>query len=650
MYDPTSHNLLVQALKKCEKLGVDEAFKLRLSAGFPTIYQNFMTLYPLRSDVWDHLEKLVEILVIANNGGRPGAREKDASRESNPQWFLSPKIVGMMLYVDLFNKDLQGFIKKLDYLEELGVNFVHLMPVLRRPEGPNDGGYAVTDYRSVDERFGTMEDLQEVAAELRKRDMMFMLDMVINHTADNHEWALKAKQGEKKYQDYYYFFRDRQIPDQYEQSMPQVFPDTSPGNFTWVEEANQWVMTVFNNYQWDLNYTNPSVFNEMLKNLLFMANLGADVLRMDALAFMWKRIGTGGQNLPEAHLLIQTFKACVQIARPATIFLAEAIVAPQEIIGYFGHASTVSNECDLAYNATLMTLLWETVTTKNNRLLSVSLQNVPAKPRGTSWITYLRCHDDIGLGYEDLHASWAGYDAPSHRRFIIDFLTGRLSWSFSKGLPFMEDSFKGDARISGSLASLAGLERALAEQDDFGVQLAVDRIVMLHAVILSYGGIPMLYMGDELGLTNDYNYTADQSKADDNRWVHRPSMNWDIAESRKDKSSIPSKIFYALQGLIRARKEIQVFTDLSNNYLIDCQNQHVLAFGRYNESQKVICVFNLNDHEEWMPVQVIKREGIDTGRLIDLTNQQIIDQPYNQIRLAPYQFHWITQTSTNSQL
>ena len=550
-----------------------------------------------------------------------------------------------MLYVDLFNGDLNGLLDKIDYFEELGINFIHLMPVLQVPRDHNDGGYAVSNYREIDPRFGTWDHFDQVSDAFRKRGIYLMLDIVINHTSDEHEWAVQAKAGDKKYQEYYYFFDDRYWPDQYEQSMPQVFPDSSPGNFTYIHDVGKWVMTVFNTYQWDLNYTNPQVFIEMLANLLFLSNAGADVLRLDALAFMWKRLGTSGQNLEEAHEIVRVFKACMQVVAPGTIFLAEAIVAPNEIIKYFGESPTVSNECDLAYNATLMTLLWESVATKNNRLTTVSINNVPQKPLGTTWITYLRCHDDIGLGYEDEHARWAGYDPYSHRRFIIDFLTGAIDWSFARGRRFMEDPAKGDARISGSLASLAGLESAVLSGDQQQIDLAVSRIIMLHAIILSYGGIPMLYMGDELGLLNDYSFEQNAAKAADNRWMHRPAMDWGKVKNRTLQHTIEGRIYEQVQQMIRNRKIIPQFSDLNNTYLLDCRNQHVLAFVRYREQGKVACVFNLNDREEWFSLDVLREQGLNTENLFDLSKGDKVEQPYGQIKLAPYEANWLAESS-----
>lgn len=642
MYDPKSHILLQEILKKEEVS--DEQFKARLYANFSVVRNHLRALYGNREDLPQILQQITETLVRFHQQRSAECKQADTLREQNPDWFLSEKIVGMMLYVDLFNNDLKGLLQKIDYFEELGVNFIHLMPVLKVPKDHNDGGYAVSDYRQIDPKFGTRADFKKVSKEFRKRGIYLMLDIVINHTSDEHEWAVKAKQGDQKYQDYYYFFEDRYWPDQYEQSMPEVFPDSSPGNFTFIPEVDQWVMSVFNTYQWDLNYTNPQVFVEMLSNLLYLSNEGADVLRLDALAFMWKKLETTSQNLDEAHQIIRTFKACMQIACPGTIFLAEAIVAPEEIIKYFGETDTVTNECDLAYNATLMTLLWESVATKNNRLTSVSIQNVPQKPLGTSWITYLRCHDDIGLGYEDEHARWAGYDAHSHRHFIINFLTGSIDWSFARGRRFMEDPEKGDARISGSLASLAGLEKALEQGDDHLIDLAVSRILMLHAIILSYGGIPMLYMGDELGMLNDYTYELDPAKVADNRWMHRPRMNWKKAANKNNRHSVEGRIYLAIQQMVQARKQIRQFRDQNNTYLLDVKNQHVLGFVRHDLDGKVACVFNLNDHEEWIPLETFREQGMDVNSgLKDQLSDKRIETPYDQVRLEPYQFHWISE-------
>lgn len=646
MYQPSTHQLLKTIVESSPALkNTDADFLLRLSAQFQVIRSLAQKIYGVDEQALEKtLTQLVKKMFNANAERSASLQKIDHAREKNPHWFASEKLVGMMLYVDRFCGDLFTFKTKLPYFEDLGVNLIHLMPLLKCPKENNDGGYAVSDYRSVNPDLGTMDDMQEIAGQLHAKGMYLMLDLALNHTSDEHEWAQKALAGDKKYQNYYYMFESREVPDQFEKAMPQVFPDTAPGNFTYRPEINQWVMTVFHNYQWDLNYTNPEVFIEMLDNLLFLANQGVDVIRLDALAFMWKRPGTSCQNLDEAHLLIQLFKACTQVVAPGTLFLAEAIVAPHEIVRYFGQPGEVSNECDLAYHATLMTLLWETIATKNNRLLLTTLNHIPSKPNATSWLNYIRCHDDIGLGYEDLHASWAGYDAILHRKFIIDFFVGKSEWSFAKGEKFMEDPITGDARISGSLASLAGLEKALAEQNETSINLAIDRIVMLHSIILSFGGIPMFYMGDELGLTNDYSFRDHVDKKHDNRWMHRPKMDWNKAKLRSKITTTEGQIFSQLKRLVLVRKQTPEFADEKKATLIDSRNQHLFAYLREKGVFRTLCIVNLNDQPEPLYRDVLIQLGFDVqSGLMERISGLELDLRYNNYLLKPHACLWISQ-------
>lgn len=547
-----------------------------------------------------------------------------------------------MLYTDRFAGNISNLQEKIDFFEELGVNLVHLMPLLKCPSENNDGGYAVSDFRQVEPSLGSMHEISELASVFRSKDMLLMLDITINHTSDEHDWAKKAAKGEKQYQDYYYMYEDRTVPDAFEESLPEVFPDTAPGNFTYQQDIDKWVMTVFHDYQWDLNFTNPKVFCEMLENLCFLINQGIDIMRLDALAFTWKRIGTDSQNLPEAHALIQLFKACAQVVAPGTLFLAEAIVAPQEIVKYFGKSEEGSEECDLAYNATLMTLLWESVATKSNRLFHTTFNNIPTKPYGTTWLNYVRCHDDIGLGYEDLHASWAGYDAGSHRRFITDFLTGKMDWSFAKGVPFMIEKATGSARVSGTLASLVGLEKALHHGDQQAVDLAIQRILMLHAIILSYGGIPMLYMGDEIGMTNDYRYTEVPQHAKDNRWLHRPKFDPKKDQKKKTGGTVEYRIYNGLKNLIKLRKSTREFSDRNDVHRIDARNEHILALIRQEGAYRTLCVFNLNDHPEPFFADLFMQYGfLPKEQLFDRISNTYLDPNHYNLMLQPHQSCWI---------
>ncbi len=648
MYNPTAQLFLRRCLADI-LAGADAKkttlFENRLYALFNSIFERFEKLYGDNKGFEEHLEALIATM-LRNYAVRPAALKKsDAEREASHDWFRSEQTTGMMLYADRFNKDLNGLIDKIDYLEELGINLVHLMPVLESPKEKNDGGYAVSDYRKIDSRFGSNKDFKKVAKTLHDKDMLLMIDIVVNHTSDEHAWAEKAKAGDHAYQDYYYTFPDRTVPELFERGLPEVFPETAPGNFTFDEAMQKWVMTVFNNYQWDLNYTNPKVFIEMLDVILFLANMGVDVFRMDAVAFVWKQMGTASQNLPEAHIIHQLFKLCTQVVAPGVAFLAEAIVAPEEIVKYFGESKVWSNEHDMAYNATLMALLWNSVATHSTKVMQLGLRDLPQKPEGTTWINYIRCHDDIGLGFEDRHISEAGFDPYMHRRFLTRFLTGKFEGTFSKGMPFMYNPKNGDARISGSLASLAGLEDALESGNRLLVTRAVGRINMLHSVILSYGGIPMVYYGDELATLNDYGFADDPAHSDDNRWVHRPVIDWQEAAKRTRKGKPSQAVFSALQRMIAVRKASPELADNNNLELADLDNEHIFAYLREKDDLLTLCVYNFKDTDQFIHAHaVFPKLRLQHDHLFDKISGKKIQLEEGRLILKPYQYYWLTNT------
>ncbi len=646
MYNPTAQLFLRQRLPQILSAlegKKTQDFENRLYALFNEIYIRFEELYGAHEDFDEHLEQLLARMAQNHAVRSVALKKSDAQREANPAWFRSYELTGMMLYADRFNKDLTGLIEKVDYFEELGINFLHLMPVLESPKEKNDGGYAVSNYRKIDKRFGSNADFKKVAKTLKQKDMLLMIDLVVNHTSNEHEWAKKAQSGDAEYQDYYYTFADRTAPELFERSMPEIFPESSPGNFTWDEAMQKWVMTVFNNYQWDLNYTNPRVFIEMLDVVLYLANMGVDVFRMDAVAFVWKKMGTDCQNLPKAHTIHQLFKLCAQVVAPGVAFLAEAIVAPQEIVKYFGESKTWSNEHDIAYNATLMALLWNSVATHSAKVMKAGLRDIPTKPAGTTWINYIRCHDDIGLGFEDRHIAEAGFDPWMHRQFLTRYLTGEFEGGFAKGLPFMYNPKNGDARISGSLASLAGLEKGIDEKNALEVRRAIDRINMLHSVILSYGGIPMIYYGDELATLNDYSFASDPTKSDDNRWMHRPVYDWKRAKKRSKASTPEYAVFESLKHMISVRKESPELADDNNLELVETGNEHIFAYMRRQGHFGTLAIHNFKDTDQLIYGHVVlPKLGLQPGELYDKISGEKIDLEEGKLILKPYQFYWLT--------
>ena len=636
--------LALKDLKDLKKVSPQKLFDLRVATNLPLIEELFYTLYndPKHSRYFKELQELLPSL-FQTRSNELKIRDLQLLKEGN--WYQSEKMVGMQLYVDLFNKNLKGIEKKIPYFKELGINFLHLMPITTRPEGENDGGYAVNSYTAVDRKYGSKEDLLALTSKLRENGIYLMLDFVVNHTSDQYPWAKKALKGSAKYQGYYYMYPDRAIPDAFEASLPEVFPATSPGNFTYRKEISRWVMTVFNSYQWDLNYANPKVFLEMLSNLVAMVNNGVDVVRFDALAFLWKKIGTNSQNLPEAHMLISLFRMCLQTITPGVIFLAEAIVAPKDIIKYFGEGNRRGNECEVAYNASLMALLWNSIATKKTLLLNKTLQNSPEKPEETTWINYVRCHDDIGLGLEDPYISELGWDPWLHRMFLLDYYSQGLDWSPAIGFKFMHNPATGDGRITGSCASLLGLEKAMHNQQQQAIEQAIKKILMLHGIILSFGGIPLIYAGDELGTLNDYSYLNDEHKKYDSRWVNRPSHDWNTVSKLKDNQIPASVIFNGLKDMISVRKKIKLFSDVNNVVLHDAQNPHLFLYERLGKKKDgVLVLANFDEQPQIIDASVLLSLGyLKDGVLHDLLTNQKRTLNSGLVEVQPYQLLWLAK-------
>lgn len=637
------HRLMtVKGQKKKDATSLSSLFDQRLATNLSLIKNQFFSLYQ-ETEHKAHFYTLLDTLERLFNDRPAELQKQDIVRLNSGNWYQSEQMVGMQLYVDRFNQNINGLKEKLPYFEDLGINFLHLMPITTRPVGENDGGYAVNSYHEIDPKYGTKADFTKFTKKARENNIFLMLDFVVNHTSDEFIWAKKAKEGSLHYQNYYYTYSDRHIPDEFEKALPEIFPQSAPGNFTYNNEMEKWVMTCFNNYQWDLNYRNPEVFIEMLGNLMSLANLGVDVIRFDALAFLWKKLGTSSQNLPEAHTLISLFRMCLQVIAPGVILLAEAIVAPRNIIKYFGEDINEGNECEVAYNASLMALLWNSIATKKANLMVKSVTEIPNKPSDATWINYIRCHDDIGLGYDDDFVRAMGFDPTAHKQFILNYYCGKLEWSPAKGLMFMYNPKNGDGRITGSAASLLGLETALEQNNKNIIDYAITKILMMHGIILTFGGIPMIYAGDEIGTLNDYSYEQNEDHANDNRWVNRPMQNWDVIAKLNTEKESPSTIIYnGLKNMIRLRKEHNVFADNNDIKIHGCPNEHVFAYERTHEGNSVWVLSNFNEVTETLNVAWLLSIGIRTGKnSINLLTGKTFELINNELPLKPYEQLWI---------
>ncbi len=593
-----------------------DRFIQRLNTHFSALFSLYYDLYSQRYDFYYHLEDLLVSLARAWFERPQDLRELDSAREENPLWFQSNQMLGGIIYVDLFAGNLEGVRQRIPYFKELGLTYLHLMPLFQAPEGENDGGYAVSSYREVDPALGTIDQLKSLSRDFRAAGISLVVDLVFNHTSDEHRWALKAKAGDEEYQEFYRIFPDRSGPDAYERSLREIFPDEHAGAFTFFpdlllsggENRGAWVWTTFHSYQWDLNYANPAVFNRMAEEMLFLANQGVEVLRLDAVAFTWKELGTGCENLPGAHTLIRAFNVVARIASPALLFKSEAIVHPDEVAKYID-----PRECQLSYNPLLMALLWNSLATRDANLLGQALATRYQVDPGCGWVNYVRCHDDIGWTFSDEDAAQLGVNGSDHRRFLNDFYRGRFQGSFARGLPFQENPKTGDCRISGSCASLAGLEKALKEEGPKEVELAIRRILLLHGIALLAGGIPLIYLGDEIGTLNDYSFRDDPSHERDSRWVHRPKADWVKLEMRNDTGTIEGQVFQRLRELVSVRKQHGVFSGGALE-VIATENAHVLAFVRRSEGKRAVVLANFSESEQFIPARLLEQYNFLQGK------------------------------------
>lgn len=601
-------------------------------------------LYPLYSHREDFESWLADTITAV---GRAYAHRPhdlyllDEKRLLQPDWFQQSNMLGYVAYTDRFAGNLKGVAKKIDYLNELGVTYLHLMPLLAPRPGANDGGYAVMDYRQVDPKLGSMKDLAALATKLRRSNISLCIDLVCNHTAKEHEWAQKARAGDVNYQNYYLMFPDRSLPDAYEQTLREIFPDFKAGNFTYYEALDKWVWTTFNEYQWDLNYQNPAVFTEMLEIMLYLANQGVEILRLDAVAFMWKRMSTDSENQPEAHLILQAFRALSRLAAPGLLLKAEAIVSPPQLIPYLGRGVAANKECHLAYHNVLMVMLWSCLAERKAVLATKALQNMPPIPSGASWVTYVRCHDDIGWAITEEDAAQVGLDGFAHRSFLSDFYTGRFRGTFAAGTTFQFNPRTNDRRVNGSLASLAGLETAVANANRSDIEMAIRRILLLHNLILAYGGIPLIYMGDEIGLLNEHSYLEDPDLANDSRWIHRPYMDWKKAAERHEPETITGRIYLGLCQLIQARKRTAVLHAETAVYPVWTYNDHVFGLLRDNPRGRLLILANVTEADQTVSRDRLGELGF-TGLLLNRLTEQPIDL-WQDLTLEPYQVVWLQQ-------
>ena len=559
-------------------------------------------------------------------------KKLDTNREKDKDWYKQNDMLGMMFYIDNFAGNMKGVQSKLDYIEQCNVNYIHLMPFLETPEGRSDGGYAVADFRKVQEKLGSMEDLEKLTAACHKKGINVCMDFVMNHTSEDHVWA---KKGDGEYVSGYCFYDNEDIPAQYERTVPQVFPTTAPGNFTWLEEIGHYVMTTFYPYQWDLNYRNPRVFNDMMYNFLYLANRGIDIIRIDAVPYIWKELNTPCRNLQQVHTIVRMMRMICEIICPSVLLLGEVVMEPEKVVPYFG--TVEKPECHMLYNVTTMATTWHTVATRNVKLLKRQLDIVNGLPKEYVFLNYLRCHDDIGWGLDYATLQTEGMGERSHKQYLNDYFQGYAGDSTSRGELYNADPVTGDARFCGTTASMCGIEKAGFEQDDAAMEIAVRKDLMLHAYMFMQSGIPVLYSGDEIGQVNDYTYKEDPNKAADSRYIHRGPMNWELTKNRTDPGRMEGKMFQGLAKLEQIRKTEKVFVTQADTWTIETWDDSLLCIGRYFEGEKLIGLFNFSgdDRTAW-----IKEADGDYRDLISGNKMQPAD-----VQVPGYGFFYMKKMS-----
>lgn len=611
-------------------------FRAALEQDFPRLLERLTGLY---HDQWDFFYHLEQLLLSA---ARQWLNEEQAPhkyRQEDHDWIESEQSIGATGYVDLFATDLNGLSRKLSYLKELGISYLHLMPFFDTPEGDSDGGYAIRDYGSVNPRVGDMKDLHALSRSLQQQDVKLVLDFVFNHTSDQHEWALKAKAGDPQYQQYYWLFTDPAERDAYGEQLRDIFPGKRQGCFTWNDDVDAWVWTTFNSFQWDLNYSNPAVFHAMCREMLKLVDAGADVIRLDALAFTWKQKGTVCENLPQAHQLIQAFNAFLRISAPHVVLKSEAIVAPDDVIQYIS-----PDECALSYNPNLMALMWEALATRQTRLLINGSRERSLLPEGSVWVNYLRSHDDIGWAFADSDAWFSGINPQDHRYFLNQFYTGQFPGSFARGVPFQPDPRTGDCRISGTLASLAGLEKAIENSDQVEHELALKRILLLHGTMFAFKGIPLIYLGDELGMLNDHSYVNHPAHANDSRWVHRVPSDDVKASRRYESGRIEKDVFSGLQRMIGIRSEHSVFGH--GDLQIEPQHDtHLFIFRRVGSQEAVLVIANFSEHPRSLSPAQCHELGLSSQSHDLLSGRTLTTE--SDVSIGPYELLWLATPYTH---
>jgi amylosucrase len=477
----------------------------------------------------------------------------DLQREADPAWHQRG-LSGYCAYVDKLAGTLAGVQQRIGYLRELGVNYLHLLPFLKAGSAPNDGGFAVASFEEVEPALGTLADLRSLCQALRQSNISLCSDFVLNHVSHEHAWARAARAGDPRYLPYFHWLTSEAEVQAREQHLVQIFPATAPGNFTWIADRQAWVWTTFYPYQWDLNYAHPAVFADMAAALLKLANQGVEAFRLDSTGFLWKRPKTNCMNQPEVHLIVQALRSLCAVAAPGVLLKAEAIMPTRELPPYFGLGPVAGPECHIAYHSSLMAASWVALTEESPQLIEEVLRNTPELPVGASWLSYVRCHDDIGWNVLRPELLALGADPVARLDQAAAFLAGETPGSYARGARFQASAPGTVHGSNGMTAALVGLHPDLpADHPD--QQAALRRLELMMSLCFFVGGLPLIYMGDELGQDNTPDAEILARQGADTRELHRPHLDEAALARRHQADTVAAKVFSLVQRLNTLRRE-----------------------------------------------------------------------------------------------
>jgi amylosucrase len=577
-----------------------------------------------------------DLLALMNQAKQTRKSELLELDQDQVNWVFSQDMVGMTLYVDLFAGNLKQLLDKVDYFKDLGITYLHLMPLLKPRDGENDGGYAVEDYRQIDPQLGSIQDFIAVLDTYRHHGIKICIDYVVNHVAKEHEWAKAALNHDQQKQEYFIMYDTDETPKVFNQTVPEVLPDKCPGNFTYYPEIKKYVFTSFSEFQWDLNFKNPKVFNGMVDNLLYLSNLGVNMIRLDAIPFMWKELNTSCRNLQPIHDLLRMFNLIKEEVCPSLALLGEAIVQPEEIVKYFGQEE--KTECEVMYNANLMVDIYHAFASRDVRLLTIDANRFQIPSNGT-WMNYVRCHDDIGWGFNEEAIRSFRMDPYAHKQFLIHFYDNKFEGSFSRGEPYQYNPLTQDARTNGTLASLLGLQQAIETKETYKRYEALRRINLAHALILSYRGMPLIYSGDEIATLNDQSYLKDPAKKAEGRWVHRAIFDWKRSEKAKIMGTSEYEIYQSLKQMIAIRKSLPLLDGQTKQSALDMNTHQVYCLIRMDHEESFFALYNFSEFHQKVEVNEL-RTKVSGTRYTDLIQGRSFDLSQPIIELSPYEVIW----------